>query len=909
MPVSAHPPEAIWGQLPPEGTVKPPPYPDRPQLFDEVNWGDYPTQKDSQLAYRLWSLPDSVLEEELAEDPHPFPRPSTQDEAEHRVTFDVLAYNVYEHLMRDHRMPKADNEWDENAQMKISHDGRTMIGWSRGDIFDVPGNEQPAAANEEADARVVVNGHEVLKGKYWVVSRLKEELQRRGLDVTGKASELRKRLYDDERRASSGVRLLPRTDLSSWGIFRQEDYMLKLTRNSRLTPLDMYTWAILLCPYNPTYWVSRSYLFYQMGYLDLALGDAYRAQLLCEILCDPFSRNLQPGLYPRVWHSVEQHVLHTPWKVGQPPMAIMHMRGANGINYFVPTLRKALHNIISLSLKSLQCWTDYQNSEGYLPQRVIMPARDNWAFEKRYNLAANRVLRRQRRQQCSAALFFYETRAGSVSGQRYPYSARDVDRTSPPFLAKLNDEFVAHSQTPRKRIEVRAKEGASGELAVYATEDIHKGDVIYADEPSMRGHLNVSRQADAQQGAPTFPQLCENCRCVVGRPPEGFAPSRTQKIVNREDEDFCECLTLQHTGEPVVFCRLKNRKCLKIAREQYHGRVCGKNWAWLHDAMRPSWNRHRAGPNPHPSYLSHHNEVHGTTLSLILREIFDVTLLRRERTKSPHLLAHELDELLPLQSEEQWEHDRFPFTMAANIRIPFDILLHLGVNVFRDLTFDTWVIQMVLRKLLLSVVPWDRCRRGHGDTMEREDHKAFKPMEQQTGDMDEHDSSFHNLYLFPGLAMFNHTCAEDGNAEWAYGDLVPNRVIVWARHDISAGEEITLGYRANQLSRTEALRLHGRECGCTRCRANPPKPGSHSGEESDPDDDTPPKKKARTMSKQEMDKRRERQAAKKAQRRDDGGKDAGAGPEKSTDVTNRNAMLRFQGPKRLSTPLRQEVNT
>ena len=317
-------------ERPPSEEIDPPEFPYRPTLFNEVEWGPFSSADDIQLAYKLWSLPNARLGElndNLGQ--HPYPAPNTETERAHRG-YSCLAHNVYEHLLRKHDLPSSQEQetgddpnqlgWSKDAQMKWSNDGNTLEGWSYEDIFGPEDNEPTEHGLED----VVIDGYSVLgRGKdeknhiYWKVNRLRDELKERGLSAQGGVFELQKRLVEDEREKRRGadpikIGLLPREDLSQWGIPRKDDYMLKLTSRSRLRPLDMYTWAILLCPYNPTYWISRAYLHYQMGHYDLAIGDAYRAQLLCEILVNPEDRNIQPGIYVRVWNAVEQHVLQTP---------------------------------------------------------------------------------------------------------------------------------------------------------------------------------------------------------------------------------------------------------------------------------------------------------------------------------------------------------------------------------------------------------------------------------------------------------------------------------------------------------------------------------------------------------------------------------------------------------------------
>lgn len=822
-------------EYPPAGTILPPPFPKHPDLFQEVEWGPYPKTEDIKLAYRLWSLPDEELGKELEKYPHPFP-PDPNKMDKHWKDRAILGGNVYEHLMREHRMPRADDEWEPDAQMKLAADGQTKEGWSYEDIFGPqdPGQENtPPSSSSDTSGGVVLQGHNVLKDRFWTVVRLKRELARRGLATAGKSAELRQRLHDNEvqaqRRANAANRtqdivagFFPRTDLSAWGISRHNDYLLKISRNERLLPLDLYTWAIVLSPYNPTYWVSRSYLYYQMGYFDLALGDAYRAKRLCEVLTDSFVRNRQPGLYARIWHSIEQHILvRLDGRKDDP--AVMLMRNSNGINYFVPTLRRAYHNIISLSLKALQCWNDYYHMERYLTKRVQMAARDKWAFEKRWDLTAAMVDVKNARQCRDYSLFYYETKAGSVSGRPYPHSAQDVDRTAVSFLERLNHEFIDKSQTPVKRIEVRAQQNE--ELAVYATEPISRGQIIFANEPAIRGHLNVDALQDIYYNRPTPPVRCETCKSNDPQPAVNVDRHKKAEIESGGHYNRCVCTIPTPGTEPIVFCRGHDGRpsCLQIAREQFHFRACGRNWRWLHDAMRPGWNEYKRPVDTGPSMITHNNETHCTVLSLILREVFDVTLERRRQTGNPHLMAHEIDELLPLQGEREWANSRFPFTWAANIQVPFDILLSLGVDIFRDLTFDTWVIQMVLRKLLVSVVPWDEDPPGEEPKM-RWDSKKFdmrEPVDYQRAPQVDNRPTIRDIYLFPGLAMFNHTCQQEGNASWAYDKTIPNRVIVWAKEDIQAGEEITLSYLRDGMNKAMATRILGRPCECKRCQSQP----------------------------------------------------------------------------------------
>jgi hypothetical protein len=240
-------------------------------------------------------------------------------------------------------------------------------------------------------------------------------------------------------------------------------------------------------------------------------------------------------------------------------------------------------------------------------------------------------------------------------------------------------------------------------------------------------------------------------------------------------------------------------------------------------------------------FISHTNEGHGTTLMLLLRNVFEIALHRRQEEPDDdmRLNAHEIDELLVLDgNSKSWRESWFPFNLAANIKVPFDILESLGVDIFQRPEFDTWIIQIILRKLLVNAVPWDPRRLGEvSDRLATDRNKKlyapdvqFERMEKGEPLMDI-DPSLQNLYLFPGLSMFNHSCAGSHNADWGYDKLVPNRVIVWATRNIAQGEEIRVRYRNHAIkSQRRATRLFGGPCKCPRCRKDPPRPQTPDSE-------------------------------------------------------------------------------
>ncbi|EYE93236.1 uncharacterized protein EURHEDRAFT_460479, partial [Aspergillus ruber CBS 135680] len=799
----------IFYTRPPDKTIRPPAFPPRPDLFDEVQWAPHISVGDAKLARQLWELPDSILGR--VKDPNgPFhPRDAT--------AMDALAHNVYEHLMQQHLIPPSEDNWEQRWEKTTLHNKT----WSVQEIFD-PAKGLHA---QYPDGPTLIQGHDVLSAPYWTVDRLRAELHSRGLDGSGRATDLRRRLHDDERR-SRGYTFLPKSDLSHWGVNRSNNFTFKLSETDSLKPLDMYTWAIILSPYNPAYWLSRAYCHYLQAFFDLAIGDAYRAQLLCEVLNDGRQRNRQPGLYLRIWNAIEQHILADRIKSETETL-----RGMNGINSFVAIIRKVLHNIISLSLSAIGSWKDYKVMERYLPERVIFSNyRDASAFERRQRVLED-TAREYGGKRSKERLFYHEKNAGNVNGgKEYPYGANNKNRTMSVSLELINNNVFR--DYPKCEVRASAEDDS---LFVVATEDIEKKTLIFAEEPSIRGHLGVAQLPRNKVSYEPEELRCENCRRPIDVDVLARYDSESTTIKNGTHPEACPCHLLE-AKERLCFCPSDPQQettCLQIAQGLYHYRVCGKNWDWLHDAMRARitpWKRShhytdlKGHLEDHINFFTHTNENHGTALSLLLREVFDITLMRRIRTGDSNIMAHEIDELAMLEDPKSWSNSWFPFTFAANIRVPFDILLQLGVDIFSDLSFDTWVIQTVLRKLIINAVPWDDKWRGDIERVKRErlgtngelpGTTAQKAMLNERKSFDVFNPDFETLYLFSGFSLFNHACNYRGNnANWGYDEEIPNRMLVWAAEDIPKGTEIRIPYKYRPMSSMSAQRILGKDCQC-----------------------------------------------------------------------------------------------
>lgn len=804
-----------------EHAQKPPPlhtswsekWPPRPDIFDEVKLGPFVSETDAKLAHRVWSLPDNLLGEAWRgwKDRPLLASPN------HDTVKDVLVRNVYELIMCDPLIPVPRKK----AAAKFVELGLQKT-WSGPEII---------APFKDGIIRESV----VHNMSSWTVETIEAQLQERGVSTerVPKRADLERLLIQNELEAHCGV--MPRTNLSHWGIRYTEKYALQPVNKVDMSPIDMYTFAIHLSPYNPSYWVSRAFCHYQQAFFDLAIGDAYRAMLLCDVLTKRQERMRQPGLYPRVWHAIEQHLLVDPREGETIKDHVQYLRHKNGlgVNQFLPSLQKSLQHIISLSLMALGAWNDYNCLENLFSTDIPAEYRDSRVprLQKEMAQAVEPSYFQCKEKQ---TLYHYEYYQGVVSADKeYPYALTRVAREEQGFLDILNMNLFQQDEesTNPERVYVASERGPG--LGVYAKQDIKVGDLIYYEEPVIRGHLPI-RHLSFDPQAETGEARCENCMRVVVR--NGKAKLKhVAKASRLKNPNICKCFNAS-VNRPIVdvpvFCKLKSdthekeghpKSCLEIAKDLFHFDSCGKNWGWLYDAMQSyteQWYKHE--------HIGHNNECQGTVLSLLLKNVFEITLHRRK--ENPTLSPHEIHELLVLEDGvHSWGETQFPFSMTGNIIVPFDILTYLGVDIFRDLSFDTWIIQTVMRKLLTNAIPWDLDRQGNQPDFLQ--HDMYKPIPEwahqgrriKTGGQRyrDLDPSFPNLYLFPGLSLFNHACRKSHNADWGYDTTVPNRVTVWAATNIKKGEEIRIRYRYGKFkSLDRAGRVLGRPCDCDGCKSS-----------------------------------------------------------------------------------------
>ncbi|KAF2489827.1 hypothetical protein BU16DRAFT_165183 [Lophium mytilinum] len=137
-----------------------------------------------------------------------------------------------------------------------------------------------------------------------------------------------------------------------------------------------------------------------------------------------------------------------------------------------------------------------------------------------------------------------------------------------------------------------------------------------------------------------------------------------------------------------------------------------------------------------------------------------------------------------------------------DIIYPIHMLQTLGIDVFADLRYDTWVIRTMYTQILNNV--------NGEDEEEEEERNGVSTI------------SLHRLY-----SMINHSCHP--NLEWTYQHDRSSSVVIRAKQDIKMGEELFISYIGEegtfQPFAEKQRRLNpwvGANCGCARCKAERP---------------------------------------------------------------------------------------
>ncbi|KAM0436966.1 hypothetical protein ACHAPT_002682 [Fusarium lateritium] len=532
-----------------------------------------------------------------------------------------------------------------------------------------------------------------------------------------------------------------------------------LDRRSQLTE------GLVSLPYDLILYLERAVVHSDLGYPDLAAGDAYRALLLAdEVLNEGFEYHEQ---------ALESLQMHTAVPLpdvlvhGNLPKDELHNSQGDSDGDEVVKRLAALASVRAyqiLSLGLLLCGS--LKSAASFCQRGLQICPSNRELldtKNNINTVARRRLRRDDVDIDSPNL----PDSGLVRREVYPWNDHEPDRFSAEALTDLNEHLG--QMAPKCAVEVATLpillEGASStddyeiiptckQLGVFAKEDIAPGEVVLREYSLLTAN---NRLKDS---------ICDACSSDL--PPLGS---------ENEPVSCAECYD-------TVFC---TQYCHDQAMERYHPAVCEKDV----DAIAKDPDAFEADETLYLLLLSRvlaiaaHEELHpldGREVKYIWGDF--VPTRTNDINVSPNA-----------GPPPEWT---LPFSFKYSIETPLHVLEKMDIDIYACLAeYDLWVLNTLYAKFRGTASARKNPRDGRPDV----------------------------AAVHPYWCLANHDC--DPNVTWEWGGRMVlearrERVLDGRPGGIKRGEEILNHYcdvnLPVQQRREWARGSLGGWCMCKRCR-------------------------------------------------------------------------------------------
>lgn len=556
----------------------------------------------------------------------------------------------------------------------------------------------------------------------------------------------------------------------------QGDYSTILERRNDLTD------ALTHSPYDLILYLERAVVYSNLGYPDLAAGDAYRALLLTdEVRNDGFEYHQEAvdslRRYSSTPASLPEVLRYGDLSSGSSNMVNGHgPRNPSSHQELAAVASVRCYQIISISLLLCGC---LQSAYLYCQRGLsAFPSNHELINTKEHILTMGR--RRLKRDSIDVADL---PEWGYVRREVYPWNIHEPDRCSDESVALLNQELatvapkctVQVSELPvllerASNTDVLANTPTSKQLGLFARQDIGPGEIVLSEYSLLTAN---NRHKD------------DNCdACGSALPPLS------------SDHPPVQCAECYDT----VFC---DEFCHDKAQELYHPAVCEKDVdaiakdpeakesdASLYLLLLARLLAMAAHQETHPLELSQVKYIWGDFLATGLNAI----------DLSPNA-----------RPPPQWT---LPFSFKYNIETPLHILEKMDINIYETLAHhDIWVFNTCYAKFRGTASARKSTRDGRPDV-----------------------AAVHPLWC-----LANHDC--NPNVTWEWGGKMKlwsreQKVVGNEPGGIKAGEEIFNHYcdvtLPVQQRREWAQGSLGGWCMCKRCKDElAGDPASHTQDEDD----------------------------------------------------------------------------
>ena len=475
-----------------------------------------------------------------------------------------------------------------------------------------------------------------------------------------------------------------------------------------------------------------------MGFPELGLGDAYKARLLVEAALEDPSSTLGSNTFQAFAKKIyNQHMTDPAWSQWKSRVATSTLLEARTAD-MLRRLEAHIWTELMEGLIASNCCNDYlelsKAAVEKFPDDEVFPSdvgnAESW-FQQRLDILQAQVDEGEMTEdQMQTTLD-----NGGVYPTPYPWMTEALLVRDDVLVERLKEEFSLAStnctvfKSTIRNVQAVSESEQTAEfdvLGVIASKNIKKGETVATDVTEAGVISNINR--------------CEACCASL---------ASTNKISN--------------TCCSVLYC---SAKCTQTAFQTYHTSVCGKNFAFLHDAAKSA--------------------THTTDFSLDALLLLRVLALSLSQKAAHPLLTSVVQRLTPAYSMP--EPQLIIFNFADHIMTPILTLRELGVDIFANSLYDTWVLHTIRYRIQ---------NNKHGATLDGFVGSAISPL----------------------YSMFNHSCKP--NVDWRH-DEHNSTVMLFATKDIEEGEEMCISYikgvDMGRIERQKALMTWlGMDCACARC--------------------------------------------------------------------------------------------
>ncbi|EXM36356.1 SET domain [Fusarium oxysporum f. sp. vasinfectum] len=533
-----------------------------------------------------------------------------------------------------------------------------------------------------------------------------------------------------------------------------------LDRRSQLTE------GLSSLPYDLILYLNRAAIHSNLGYPDLAAGDAYRALLLAdEVLNEGFEYHEQ------ALESLQMHTAvplpdvlahgNLPQDELQSPETDLEVED-EAVKRLATLAQVRAYQILSLGL--LLCGS-LQSAASFCQRGLQLSPSNQELLDTKNNIVT--VARRRLRRDDIDIDYPNLPDQGLVRREVYPWNDHEPDRFAPESLAELNERLS--SMAPKCVVEVATLpvllEGASStddyeiiptckQLGVFAKEDIAPGEVVLKEYSLLTAN---NRLKDS---------ICDACSSDL--PPLGS---------ENEPVSCPECYD-------TVFC---TQYCFDQAMERYHPAVCEKDV----DAIAKD-----------PDAF----EADQTLYLLLLSRVLAIAAHEEVNPLDVREVKYIWGDFVPTRTNDinvspnagpppEWT---LPFSFKYNIETPLHVLEKMDIDIYSSLAEnDLWVLNTLYAKFRGTASARKNPRDGRPDV----------------------------AAVHPYWCLANHDC--DPNVTWEWGGRMvlearKERVVGGRPGGIKKGEEILNHYcdvnLPVQQRREWARGSLGGWCMCKRCR-------------------------------------------------------------------------------------------